>query len=183
MCSSDLDVCLQPSVASGALRFIYLPPTELEADIIVDHVLAEIARMGARRLVIDGLGALELSIAEADRRRDFLAALSVRLRLAGVTTVFTKEVAKIAGTELDFSDTPIAILAENLLLLRYVELRGRIHRILSVLKMRDSRYETDLREFEITDQGIRVLAPLRSVKGLLTGQAHPIGSATGEEAS
>ena len=174
---------LQPSVASGALRFIYLPPTELEADIIVDHVLAEIARMGARRLVIDGLGALELSIAEADRRRDFLAALSVRLRLAGVTTVFTKEVAKIAGTELDFSDTPIAILAENLLLLRYVELRGRIHRILSVLKMRDSRYETDLREFEITDQGIRVLAPLRSVKGLLTGQAHPIGSATGEEAS
>ena len=70
---------------------------------------------------------------------------------------------------------------ENLLLLRYVELRGRIHRILSVLKMRDSTYENDLREFEITDEGIRVLAPLRSVKGLLTGQAHPIGSSVDEE--
>jgi len=174
---------LQPSVASGALRFLYLPPNEVEADILVDQVLAEIARMGARRLVIDGVGILELSIAQADRRHGFLAALSMRLRLAGVTTVFTKEVATVAGTELDFSDTPIAILGENLLLLRYVEMRGRIHRILSVLKMRDSSYANDLREFEITDHGIRVLAPLRSAKGLLTGQAHPIRAAVDEETS
>ena len=90
---------------------------------------------------------------------------------------------KIAGTELDFSSTPIAILGENLLLLRFVELRGRIHRILSVLKMRDSKYQSDLREFEITDQGIRVLAPLRSAQGLLTGQALPLGSAIGGETS
>jgi circadian clock protein KaiC len=172
---------IQPCVANGSLRFLYLPPTELEADVLVDQILAEIARIGARRLVIDGLGALELSIANADRRHAFLAAFSVCLRRAGVTTVFTKEVAKVAGTELDFSDTPTALLGENLLLLRYVELRSRIHRILSVLKMRDSGYETDLREFEITDRGIRVLAPLRTVQGLLTGQAHPIGSAIRDE--
>jgi len=174
---------LEPSIADGALRFLSVPPTEMEADILVDQVLAEIARLGARRLVIDGLAALEQSIADADRRQGFLTALSVRLRLAGVTTVFTKEVAKVAGTELDFSDTPIAILGENLLLLRYVEMRGRIHRILSVLKMRDSSYANDLREFEIADQGIRVLTPLRSAKGLLTGQAHPIRAAVDEETS
>jgi len=50
-----------------------------------------------------------------------------------------------------------------------------------VLKMRDSKYQSDLREFEITDQGIRVLAPLRSAHGLLTGQALPLGSAIGGE--
>ncbi len=153
----------------------------MEADSLVDRVLAEIARLGARRLVIDGLGALERSVADVDRRELFLGAVSVRLRLAGVTTVFTKEVPKIAGTDLDFSSTPIAILGENLLLLRFVELRGRIHRILSVLKMRNSKYQSDLREFEITDQGIRVLAPLRSAQGLLTGQALPAGSTIEEE--
>jgi len=174
---------LQPAVSSGALRFLYLPPTDVEADVLIDRVLAEIARMRARRLVIDGVGILELSIADADRRQVFLAALSVRLRRAGVTTVFTKEVPKVAGTELDFSDTPIAILGENLLLLRYVELRGRIHRILSVLKMRDSGYESDLREFEITDRGIRVLGPLRSVHGLLTGHTRPVESTAWEETS
>jgi circadian clock protein KaiC len=92
-------------------------------------------------------------------------------------------VAKVAGPELDFSDTPIAILCENLLLLRYVEFRGGIHRIVSVLKMRDSSYENDVREFEIADRPIRVLEALRSVNGLLTGQAHPIGSTAGEEIS
>ena len=174
-----LDV--RPFIASGALQLLYQPPTEIEADSLVDHILAEIARLGARRLVIDGLGALELSVADVDRRETFFGALNMRLRLAGVTTVFTKEVTKIAGSELDFSSTPIAILGENLLLLRFVELRGRIHRILSVLKMRDSKYQSDLREFEITDQGIRVLAPLRSAHGLLTGQALPLGSAIGGE--
>ena len=52
----------------------------------------------------------------------------------------------------------------------------------SVLKMRDSKYQSDVREFEITDRGIRVLAPLRSAQGLLTGQAVPIGSTLGEGA-
>jgi circadian clock protein KaiC len=169
------------SIASGALQLLYQPPTEMEADSLVDRVLAEIARLGARRLVIDGLGELELSVADVDRRELFFGALSMRLRLAGVTSLFTKEVAKIAGSELDFSSTPIAILGENLLLLRFVELRGRIHRILSVLRMRDSKYQSDLREFEISDQGIRVLAPLRSAQGLLTGQALPLGSAIGGE--
>jgi circadian clock protein KaiC len=167
---------LQPCIESGALQIAYHPPSEREADVLVDQVLADVRRLDARRLVIDGLGALEMSISDADRRHAFLAALSVRLRLAGVTTIFTKEVAKIAGTELDFSDTPIAILGENLILLRYVELDGRIHRIVSVLKMRDSNYESDLREFEITDQGVRILAPLRSDGGLLTANPLPIES-------
>ena len=169
-----LDV--REAMASGALTLMHQPPSEREADVLVDHVLREVARLGVQRLVIDGLTDLELAIADPERRRTFLAAFSVHLRQAGVTSLFTKEVSKIAGTELDFSDTPIAILGENLLLLRYVELRGHIHRVMSILKMRDSKYDGDLREFEITDAGIRVLNPMRSAAGLLTGQAQPIGS-------
>lgn len=172
-----LDV--QATLASGALTLMHQPPSEQEADVVVDRILREVARLGIQRLVMDGLTDLELSIADPERRRTFLAAFSVHLRMAKVTSLFTKEVAKIAGTELDFNDTPIAILGENLLLLRYVELRGRIHRVMSILKMRDSKYDGDLREFEINDTGIRVLNPMRSAAGLLTGQAQPIGSRIG----
>jgi circadian clock protein KaiC len=174
-----LDV--QEGLTSGALTFIHQPSSELEADVLVDRILREVARLGIRRLVFDGLTDLELSIADPERRRSFLAAFSVRLRMAGVTSLFTKEVSKIAGTELDFSDMPIAILGENLLLLRYVELRGHIHRVMSILKMRDSKYDGDLREFEINDTGIQVLAPMRSAVGLLTGQARPLGTSIGGE--
>jgi circadian clock protein KaiC len=166
-------------VRSGLLTYLHVPPVEAEADVVVDKVLTELQRLGAKRLVIDGLTDLELSIEDAERRRVFLAALALRLRQAGVTSLFTREVPKIAGTELDFSDAPIAILGENLLLLRYVELRGRIHRILSVLKMRDSKYDNQLREFEIVDTGMKVLSPVRSAEGLLTGQARPIGASVG----
>jgi circadian clock protein KaiC len=168
-------------LASGALTMLHQPPAEQEADVLVHRILEEVARKGIRRLVIDGLTELELSISDPERRRTFLAAFSVYLRMAGVTSLFTKEVSKIAGTELDFSDTPIAVLGENLMLLRYVELRGRIHRVMSILKMRDSRCDGDLREFEITDAGIRVLAPIRSAAGLLTGQARPLGTNIGGE--
>lgn len=168
-------------MASGALTFLHQPPTEMEADVLVHRILEEVARQGVRRLVVDGLTELELSIAAPERRRIFLASFSQRLQRAGVTSLFTKEVSKITGTELDFNDTPIAILGENLMLLRYVELRGRIHRLMSILKMRDSKYEGELREFEISDEGIRVLAPMRSATGLLTGQARPIGTVIGGE--
>ena len=176
-----LDV--QADLSSGALTMLHQPPTEAEADVLVDRILREVKRQGIKRLVIDGLTDLELSISEPERRRTFLGAFSTHLRVMGVTSLFTKEVPKIAGTELDFSDTPIAVLGENLMLLRYVELRGRIHRVMSILKMRDSKYDGDLREFEINDAGIRVLAPIRSAAGLLTGQARPIGASIGGEGS
>jgi circadian clock protein KaiC len=168
-------------VRSGLLTYQHVPPVEAEADLIVDRTLREVQRLGAKRVVLDGLTALELSIDDVDRRRTFLAALALRLRQLGVTSLFTREVPKVAGTELDFSDAPIAILGENLLLLRYVELRGRIHRILSVLKMRDSRYDNQLREFEISDTGMKVLSPVRSAEGLLTGQARPLGAGLGSQ--
>jgi circadian clock protein KaiC len=172
---------IETPLSTGGLRLMYQPPGEMEADVIVQRVLTEIARHDVKRLVVDGLADLELSIADSERRRTFLAALAVHLRVAGVTSLFTKEVPKIAGTELDFSDTPVAVLGENLLLLRFVELRGRIHRIVSVLKMRDSKYDGDLREFAIDDVGLRVMEPMRSAEGLLTGQARPIGSQVGRD--
>jgi circadian clock protein KaiC len=79
-------------------------------------------------------------------------------------------VAKIAGPDLDFSDTPISVTAENVLFLRHIELQGRLRRIISILKMRESGYDPHVREFVIGEDGIRVLEPLRG-EGLLTGIA------------
>jgi circadian clock protein KaiC len=172
---------VEADLSSGALTMLHQPVMEMEADVLVHRILRDVERQGIKRLVIDGLTDLELAISDPGRRRTFLAAFSTHLRVMGVTSLFTKEVSKITGTELDFSDTPIAILGENLMLLRYVELRGRIHRVLSILKMRDSKYDGNLREFEITDTGVRVLAPMRSAEGLLTGQARPIGTSIGGE--
>jgi circadian clock protein KaiC len=100
----------------------------------------------------------------------------IELKKCGVTTLFTKEVSKLVGPEVDFSDTPITVVMENFLFLRFVELRSHLHRVLSVLKMRDSPYVAELREFSFSESGFRVLAPLASAEGLLTGLAREVSS-------
>lgn len=170
---------MRPAYESGMLEIINELPAEAEADVLVRRILQRIEERGVKRVVLDGLAELEQSIMEGERRRAFLASLALRLRQLGVTSLFTREVSKVVGTELDFSDSPVAMLAENVLLLRFVELHGRLHRILSILKMRDSKYDSTVREFEVADTGLRVLAPMRSSQGLLTGQARPVGTTIG----
>jgi circadian clock protein KaiC len=176
---------LEPLLRSGALRIEYPPPIEADADELVDEVLAKVRSAGAARLVVDGCDELTDAVLEPGRTKALLTALLVRLRHAGVTSLFTKEIAKVVGPELDVGDTPLAMLAENLLLLRYVELRSVVHRVLSVLTLRDSGFDASLREVRIgADGGVRVLAALESAGGLLTGQARPLGASaqTGGEA-
>ena len=162
-----LDV--QPLIDEGKLFVEYRSTVNVEGDDLVSEILERVRETGAKRLVVDGVSDIEHGIIDRERVRTLLTALIIELRNSGVTAVFVKEVAKIAGPDLDFSDTPISVTAENVIFLRHVELRGRLLRILSVLKMRESGYDPYVRQFEIGEAGIRVLEPLREGQGLLTG--------------
>lgn len=172
--ATGLDV--EAPVKSGKLKIVYRAPLEVEGDDLVEEILAEVERLGAKRLVVDGIGELEHRIGDTHRARSLFNALIVQLRNAGVTTIFIKEIPKITGADLDFVDAPIAVAAENLVFARHVELRGRLHRIISVLKMRDSAHDEYVREFTISREGIRVLEPMDSAEGLLAGVARPLHS-------
>ncbi len=166
---------LAPLLSAGRFHLRYDPCFELEADEIAELLLLELERLGARRLVLEDVDTLERSLGNPARARAFFGALLIRLRSMGVTSLFTRKISKVIGPELDFSESPMASIAENLLFLRHVELRGRLHRVLSILNLRNSRFDTSLREFEIRDEGLRVLEPLKSAEGLLTGTARPVG--------
>ena len=68
------------------------------------------------------------------------------------------------------------MIAENLLLLRQVEYRARLHRVLSVFKMRFSGYEPAIQEFTVTlGRGIEIVGPAPLGEGLLTGVPRLVG--------
>lgn len=161
-----LDV--QSLLDDGSLQIVYRATVNTEGDDLVHEILERVKANDIRRLAVDGVGDIEHSILDPERVRTLLTALIIALRNLDVTVVFVKEVAKIAGPDLDFSDTPISVTAENVLFLRHVELRGQLRRIISILKMRESGYDPHVREFMIGENGIRVLEPLRG-EGLLTG--------------
>jgi len=47
-------------------------------------------------------------------------------------------------------------MTENVIVFRYVEVAARQHRLISVMKMRESDYDSSIREFVISSQGIDI---------------------------
>jgi circadian clock protein KaiC len=63
----------------------------------------------------------------------------------------------------------VSYLADAVLMLRYFEANGAVHRAISVVKKRSGAHESTIREFQITSDGIRVGEPLKDFQGVLTG--------------
>jgi circadian clock protein KaiC len=159
--------------ANGGLLFQNWLPIEMDADQVANDLLAALEQVGARRVVIDSILELERAVGESSgqaRVPNYMAALLAALRSRGVTLLAIKETPKMITTELDFSTDALSVLAENVLLLQQLAYRGRLHRVLSVLKMRFSNHDYTLREFLITSpEGIRVLTPDESGREVLVG--------------
>ena len=74
----------------------------------------------------------------------FWSALSAELRALDITTLYTMELPELIGADLRLPITGISPLAETLVLLRYVELRLRLYRLVSVFKVRDGAFDPTL---------------------------------------
>ena len=166
---AELRAALAPG---GGLTLLRLPPVELNPDVLATRLLAAIDGMGARRLVVDSVAEIEravLATGDPQRLDDYLAALSEVLRGREVTSLFTKELRQTIAADIDFAEEPLAVFTENIVLLRQVAHRGRLRRVLAVLKMSFSDHDNTLREFVIgPPAGIRVLAPIESDAGVPT---------------
>ncbi|MBI3977586.1 MAG: AAA family ATPase [Chloroflexi bacterium] len=162
---------LAGAVAAARAVVLHRPPVDLIADEVAWNVRQQVISFAPQRLLLDDFDELDHAIGDEPRRRGFLAGLTGLLVGRGITSLVTKEIPQVIGPELDFSGAPLATLAENLILLRYVEFRGELHRIISILKMRDTDHDRSIREYAITDRGLQVLARLATAEGLLTGIA------------
>jgi circadian clock protein KaiC len=132
---------------------------ELDADELAQSLLETLRSRRARRLVVDPLFELERSLGETGRRRDFMAGLRAALEGERVTALFTAEVARAAGVEVDSAQSPASVFAENIICLSTQEVRSRMLRQLQVLKMRASAHSWEVRGYQISGRGVSLLTP------------------------
>ena len=163
-------------VTSGLIDVVWQSPLDNIPDALAERLLTLVRANQVTRLYIDGLSGLERAEAYPDRMFAFFAALVIQLRSLGVTTVFSAEIVQLFGPEVELPAAYASGTTDNILFLRYVELRSHLYRLISIMKMRDSAYETALREFVITEHGINVKETFESAEAILTGLARPIGS-------
>lgn len=172
----DLGSQLRNALApDGGLTLQRWEPVELDPDRIAADLLSAIEQTGARRMVIDSIAELERAVLEnsgVERASNYLAALLAALRARGVTLLALKEASKGVATQLEFSVDALGVLAENVLLMQQLAYRGKLHRVLSIPKMRFSAHDYRLREFIVAPpEGIRVLTSDESGEEVLTGLA------------
>ena len=164
---------LEDAFASGRLRLIRRVPVELDVDELADAIRRDLLDRPVRRMVFDGVSPLQYALDREDRSQDYLAAIVELLRARQVTGLFLLDVAQLLSSALDFSNMPFFVLSANTLLLRHVEYRSRLHRIISVVKTRFSEHDHTLREYVIGPEGIKIGEPLADVESQLTGVGQP----------
>jgi circadian clock protein KaiC len=162
---------LRESRERGLLHILWQLPLEKHLDQIAEEILETVQQHQITRLLLDGLNGFRQVAALPKRVAGFFTALAQELRLRGVTTFLTVESGSLLGPEIHGPLDGVSALVENIVLLRYVEIRSSVRRMIGVLKLRESDYDPSLRELRITDQGIRLGEAFEGAESLLSGIA------------
>lgn len=120
------------------------------------------------RVAIDSLTDLESLVDTKKEFRDLVYRFVSGLRRYEITSILTQQGEQLIG-ETDISDSRISYIADNLILLRYVEIESALKKALVIVKERASNHDKEIREYEITDQGIVVKLPFKDQEGILSG--------------
>jgi len=98
-----------------------------------------------------------------ERMGRFLAAITHELHSLNVTTVFSMETRDLFVPTLDVPVDDLSAIVENIIFLRYAKRRSNVHRLISILKLRESGV------FTIGDAGLAVEAPFESAETMPAG--------------
>ncbi|HEX8437253.1 ATPase domain-containing protein [Archangium sp.] len=170
--AEEVGIPLERYVKEGSIKLEWQPPLEHFMDSLAEQLLEKLGldekTQERRRLFIDGAEGFRAAAVYPDRIPRFLSALTNQLRMQDVTTVITDEL-ELFTPEVNLPTPELANVVETVLVLRYLELRSQMYRLLSIMKMRESAYDTSLREFRITPQGIDVADSFASAEAILSG--------------
>jgi len=163
-----LNIPVRSMVERGTLSVVPIEPLHFTPDEFARIVRQAVEQEHASVVMIDSLAGYR-ALLRGDDALTHLHALVKYLQNMGVAVLLINEVASITG-EFQVSDIAASYLADNIVFLRYLELRGEIRRVIGVLKKRLSSFERTLRELELTRYGIKVGTPLTNLQGILTGR-------------
>ena len=136
-----------------------------------DHLIkmkAVINEFKPNRIAVDSLSALE-RISTIKGFREFVISLTSFIKHHEVAGLFTATTASLMGGT-SITETHISTITDSIILLRYVEMYGEMQRGITVLKMRGSMHDKDIRRFTIDGAGMHIGEPFKNVTGILTGQ-------------
>ena len=164
-----LGLPIEAVAEDGPLTIEVIDPETLTIDEFTARIRTEVETNGTEIVMIDGLSGYERAFGTVpeDLEREFVNVMRY-LRNMNVTGIVTNEVHQITG-EFRATEQHVSHIADDIILLRHVEYRGELQKVIGVLKRRASDFENRLRRLKIDESGLTVGEPLTGLRGILTG--------------
>ncbi len=151
----SIGVSLQPYVDKGLLHFVNIRPSSLGLEAHLAAMHEAIYELKPALAVIDPISNL-ISVTNLAGVKSMLARLIDFLKMQQVTTMFTHLSAAGTTQSLESTEEGVSSLMDAWLLLRDIEHQGHRSFGIFVLKSRGMAHSHEIKEFKLTDNGIRI---------------------------
>jgi circadian clock protein KaiC len=165
--SKAMGIDLEGLRAEGRLFINQVDAAELSPGEFSHNVRMTLDEHKVSTVIIDSLNGYQTAMPEEQSLILHMHELLQYLNRQGATTFLTVAQHGLVGD----MKTPVDVtyLADSVILLRYFEAHGRVRRAVSVIKKRAGAHEDTIREFQITNRGLVLGAPLEDFQGILRG--------------
>jgi len=120
--------------------------------------------------VVDSVSRLQALAEDRHHLRSLEYCFINALKREELTSILTSEGPSVLGSG-DRAVDDLAFVVDSYLMLRYVEIDSAVRRAVTVLKMRGSEHAKDIRQYELTAQGVVIRSRFEGREGILSGTA------------
>lgn len=148
-----LGLDLQPYVDNGQLHMMHVSPIELNVDEHIYYIQKIVRESGAKRLIIDSISSFEIGMENKEKYTDYIWAVTDFFKTQGISIFLTHEMQDYENAS-KLTKHGTSFIADNILVLRFIEQEMDIKRYLRVLKMRGCKHSTEMRVLHIDSKGV-----------------------------
>jgi circadian clock protein KaiC len=156
LASADaLGLPLRAVVDAGLVQILYVSREHIRAGQFLTVLADRLTALKASRAVLDAAMQMLTEHMAFDEFRHILHKLVVRFKTLGITSVLTLESPSLYSTE-RVTEQGLSPIADNLLMLRYKEVEGRLSPTLTIVKTRGSDHDRATHAITVAKGGMRV---------------------------
>ncbi len=160
---------------SGKLVIEQVDAAELSPGEFAHRVRRQVDEKDIKTVVIDSLNGYQAAMPQENSLVLHIHELLQYLNRRGASTFVTVAQHGLVGDMK--APVDVTYLADTVILLRYFEAFGAVHRAISIIKKRTGSHESTIREYRIDDRGLTIGQPLKSFQGVLRGVPSYSGNA------
>ncbi|MEW6609744.1 MAG: ATPase domain-containing protein [bacterium] len=150
--AQGLNIPLAKLVKENKIIILHYSPVELNVDEFHAKIMQVTQQQQIQRVVIDSIADIEVSIGDPTHLKNYILSLIDYFDEQSITSILTSE--SIEGTTFGITETKLSVIIDVIIQLRYKEEEGRINKYITILKMRGSDHDKEIRGFKITNSGM-----------------------------